>query len=356
MSHVMLLVGTRKGLFIFESRDGRKSWSQRGPFCENWPIMHATWDPKTRAIIAGGGNAWFGPAVWKSTDMGETWTHSSQGLSYPEGEDGTVAVWSLARAGDALYAGVEPAGLFRSLDDGESWSEVAALRAHPTREFWMPGGGGLILHRVLPDAADPSHLMITISAGGAYATEDGGETWEPRNKGVLMSFLPEESQDQPAGQCVHRVVRDAAGTLFQQHHGGLYRSDDDGQHWTSIAEGLPSDFGFAMVAHPHRAGTVFVVPLESDHARYVPGGKAAIWRTKDGGASWEEVRAGFSDEPMFLNVLRGALTADTLDPAGIYFGSATGQLFASTDDGNTWQQIPGLLPVISSVEAAVIEE
>jgi len=356
MSHVMLLVGTRKGLFILDSTDDRQTWTQRGPFCENWPIMHAAWDPEARAIVAGGGNAWFGPAVWKSTDMGETWTHSSQGMAYPEGDEGIVSVWSLARGADALYAGVEPAGLFRSKDDGETWSEVTGLRAHPTRADWMPGGGGLILHRVIPDPADPAKMMITISAAGAYATEDGGATWEPRNKGVLMSFAPEETVEAEVGQCVHRIVRDAAGTLFQQHHGGVYRSDDEGRHWSSIADGLPSDFGFAMTAHPRNPGTVFAIPLQSDSARYVPGGKAAIWRTKDGGASWQEVTAGFPDEPMYLNVLRGALTNDTLTPAGIYFGSATGQLFASSDDGDSWRQIPGLLPVISSVEAVVLEE
>ena len=188
---VLILVGTKKGAFVLESDAARKSWELRGPYCETWPMNHVTADPATGTIFAGGGSEWFGPAVWKSSDLGSTWTHSSMGLAYPEGETPIKAVWSLAKSGGSLYAGVDPAGLFRSDDGGETWSHLAGLRNHPSRPHWNPGGAGLILHSLLPHPDDAKRLWIGISAAGVFHTADGGETWETRNRGTRADFMPE---------------------------------------------------------------------------------------------------------------------------------------------------------------------
>jgi photosystem II stability/assembly factor-like uncharacterized protein len=317
--------------------------------------MHVTWDPAQRAILAAGGNAWYGPAVWKSTDLGASWTHSSAGLTYAEGEEPVVSAWSIAPAGGTLWAGVEPAGLFKSTDGGETWTHVESLRAHPTRAAWGPGGGGLILHVMVPDPANAQRAWLAISSGGAYATEDGGATWEPRNRGIRIDFMPEDQRDVPAGHCVHGIALAADGkTLYAQNHGGVFRSDDGAQSWNDISAGLPSDFGFPIAAHPRDARTAYVVPLQED-GRFMPGGRGAVWRTQDGGVTWSPLTNGLPPQNAFLGVLRRALVTDRLNPAGIYFGTTSGQLFASNDEGEHWHQAASMLPAITSVEAVAIE-
>ena len=272
---VLVLVGSKKGAFILESDAARRTWSLRGPFCETWPMNHVIADPASGAIYAGGGNAWFGPAVWKSTDLGASWTHSSDGLAYPAGEDPIKSVWSLARRAGRLYAGVEPAGLFCSDDGGESWEHVAGLRNHPSRPQWQPGGAGLILHSLVPHPQDENQIWVGISSAGVFHTEDGGQTWAPRNSGTRCDFLPEGQRYPEFGQCVHCLVM-APGRpdlLYQQNHCGMYRSEDGGQHWESIEAGLPSSFGFPAAAHPRDPSTLFLLPLNGDIAgRYVPDG------------------------------------------------------------------------------------
>jgi photosystem II stability/assembly factor-like uncharacterized protein len=358
MAKVLILLGTRKGAFILEGGADRRSWALRGPLCETWPLNHVKADPATGTIYAGGGSEWFGPAVWKSTDLGRSWTHSSEGLAYEAGEPPIKSVWSVAPGNGPLYAGVEPAGLFRSDDAGQSWRHVAGLRDHPSRAGWQPGGGGLILHSLVPNPEDGQEIWVGISTAGVFHTGDGGITWEPRNQGTRCDFLPEGQRYPEFGQCVHCLVM-APGTesrLYQQNHCGMYRSEDGGRTWDSIEAGLPSSFGFAAAAHPRDPSTLYLLPLNGDSiGRYVPDGKAAVWRTRDGGDSWEGLRQGLPQDGCFFGVLRRAMATDRLDPAGIYFGTNTGALYGSADEGDSWTCIAQHLPPICSVETLVVE-
>ncbi len=355
---VLVLVGTKKGAFILESDAARRSWALRGPFCATWPISHVIADPASGTIYAGGGNEWFGPAVWKSTDLGATWSHSSEGLAYAAGEQPIKAVWSLASDRDRLYAGVEPAGLFESRDRGQSWRHIEGLRNHPSRPQWQPGGGGLILHTIVPHPNDKNQIWVAISSAGAFYSADGGQSWQPRNKGTRCDFLPEGQRYPEFGQCVHNLAM-APGMpdrLYQQNHCGMYRSDDGGLNWTSIEAGLPSSFGFPAAVHPRDPATLYLVPLNGDSTgRFVPEGKAAVWRTCDAGATWTALREGLPQANAFFGVLRQAMTTDRLESAGVYFGTNSGHLYASRDEGESWTCIAEHLPTISSVETLAID-
>jgi photosystem II stability/assembly factor-like uncharacterized protein len=352
---VVLLVGTRKGAFLLDGDPARRDWQVRGPLCEGWPLHDLSIEPGTGAILAGGGNNWYGPAVWRSDDLGETWSHSSEGLTY--GDDGpkVTTVWNVTAGKDAIYAGVEPAGLFKSTDGGATWQHVEGLRQHPTTPDWQPGNGGLCLHSIVPHPTDADRLWVGISAVGAFETIDGGKTWETRNKGVRADFYPDKYPE--FGQCVHKLVMAADGGehLYQQNHCGVYRSADGGRQWEEITPGLPSQFGFPMGAHPRDPKTIWTIPLNGDdRGRYMPDASAAVWRTHDGGDTWLRSGDGLPQENAYLGVLREAMAVDRLDPVGVYFGTSTGQLYASTDEGVSWSLVADNLPAIWSVEAALV--
>lgn len=353
--HCAILLGTPKGAFILDGDAGRRDWRLRGPLCDGWPVHDISVDPDSGALLAGAGNPWYGPAVWRSDDLGRTWTHSSEGLTY--GDDGpqVKTVWNVTAAHGTIYAGVEPAGLFRSRDGGRTWEHVAGLRNHPSRPAWQPGNGGLILHTIVPHREDPDRLWVAASAVGAFETRDGGATWETRNRGVRVEFGPERFPD--FGQCVHKMVMAADGGehLYQQNHNGVYRTTDGGLQWHEITAGLPSDFGFVMAAHPRDPLTAWTIPLNAaDRGRYMPDASAAVWRTHDGGDSWIRAGDGLPQRDAFLGVLREAMAVDALDPVGVYFGTSTGQVYGSADEGRTWSLLADHLPPIWSVEAAVV--
>ena len=357
MTRSLLLVGTSKGAFILDDGGGgRTSWSIRGPLCEGWPIHDLQWDPATRSIYAGGGSVWYGPAVFRSDDLGETWTHSSEGLTY--GDDGPKipTVWNVTPAHGSIFAGVEPAGLFRSADGGANWSHVAGLREHPSRPGWQPGAGGLICHTIVPHPTDAERMWVAISAVGTFATEDGGTSWEARNRGVVACFAPDPHPE--TGQCVHKLVM-AAGQpdrFYQQNHCGVYRSTDGGRQWQDISAGLVSEFGFVFGAHPRDPATGWVIPLSHpEEGRYAPGGSLGVWRTSDSGDSWQRHGDGLPQENAFVGVFREALAVDRLDPVGVFFGTSTGQLYGSTDAGETWSVVAENLPPIWGVEAVALD-
>lgn len=351
---VLLLVGTKKGLFLAESSAERRKWQVRGPFCDAWPVNHAAYDPHSGAIFAAGLNAWYGPAVWKSTDLGATWSHSSEGLTYGEGAEPVTAVWLIRPAGDVIYAGVEPAGLFKSRDGGVTWEHVSGLRDHATRTHWQPGGGGLMVHTMEVDPRDPNHLYVGISVAGVFESLDGGVTWEPRNEGIVFDFPAEVPG---ISNCAHHFELDRVDpdVIFQQSHAGMYVSKDRGANWVNVGNGLPSSFGFPAVSHPHRAGTYYIAPLNGDQVgRYMPEAATAIYKTDDYGESWRALRKGLPQEGAYFGILRQAMAADTLEPAGIYAGTSTGHLFASADEGESWSEVASYFPTISSIATAVI--
>lgn len=361
-ARLLVLLGTRKGAFILEADPARRAdpgaWTLRGPFCAAWPINHLAHDPASGALLGAAGSPWFGPAVWRSDDLGATWSHASEGLTYGEGEPAVKAGWHITPAHGVIWLGTEPAGLFRSTDGGRSWSHVEGLRAHPSRATWMEGAGGLICHTILAHPTDPQRAWVAISAAGCFATEDGGATWQARNRGVAADFLPDP--DPETGHCVHKMVMaaDDPERLYQQNHCGVYRSDDAGRRWERLDDAgrLPSEFGFPIVAHPRDRDTVFTIPLNGpEQGRYVPDARMAVWTTRDAGASWQDLRAGLPQAHAYLGVLRDAMANDTLDPFGLYAGTGNGQLYASPDEGRSWARIADSLPAILSVETALVD-
>jgi photosystem II stability/assembly factor-like uncharacterized protein len=355
---VALLVGTRKGLFVLDGDTDRKAWDVRGPLCDGWPIHDAIYDSSAGAIFAGGGSNWYGPAVWRSDDLGETWSHSSEGITYGDDAEKVVTIWSLATGpGGTMYAGVEPAGLFRSGDGGSTWTHVEGLTKHPSRPEWQPGNGGLILHSIVPSRDDAGRVWVGISSVGAFETSDGGKNWSTRNKGVRAGFMPEGQQYPDFGQCVHKLVMAADGGehLYQQNHCGVYRSTDGGKQWEEITPGLPTEFGFPMGAHPRDPKTVWTIPMtEPDAGRFMIDGHAAVYRTSDGGETWRKATDGLPQENAYISVLREAMAVDSLEPVGVYFGTSTGQLYGSRDEGKSWSIVADNLPAIWSVEAAIV--
>jgi tRNA A-37 threonylcarbamoyl transferase component Bud32 len=358
---VLLLVGTTKGAFILRSNCQRSRWDVMGPAFHGHAIYSMAYDARQ-----GGHRLWastcafWGTFLRCSDDFGKKWTNPLQAnVKFPE-DCGTSLknIWQVCPGRDnepeTLYCGVEPAALFVSHDSGDSWSLVRGLFDHPHRPRWVPGNGGLALHTILLDPANHQRMYIAISSGGVYRTDDGGTTWQARNRGIRVTFQP--NKDPEFGQCVHKMVLHPARPerIFLQHHWGVYRSDNHADSWQSISNGLPSDFGFAMVMHPCDPDCVYIVPVESDEFRCTPDGRLRVYRTRDAGASWEPLTRGLPQKGAYETVLRDALITDRLDPAGIYFGTRRGELFGSTDDGKSWKTIVSGFPPIVCVKAAVI--
>ena len=359
---VLLLVGTMKGAFVVRSDAERREWRVDGPHFRGETVYSLAFDQRggRQRMLAGTQSFHWGSVVRASDDFGATWSAPErQNVRFPEDSGLAVAnVWQL-RPGresepDVLYAGVEPAALFESRDAGETWSAVDGLLRHEHRPRWVPGGGGLCLHTIVLDAADPRRMGVAISTAGFYRTDDGGRSWQPRNAGVRAQFLPDKYPE--FGQCVHKVVNHPSRPerLFLQNHWGLYRSDDWGDSWHDVANGVPSDFGFAMEVHPHDPDTVYIVPLESDEFRVVPEARLRVYRTRDAGESWHALEGGLPQEGAYETVLRDALAADSHDPAGIYFGTRGGKLWGSADAGESWSGIADALPPIVCVKAATV--
>jgi len=356
MATHILLVGTRKGCFVLES-DDRSEWSMRGPYCDGWPIYHAVHDAESGTIFAAAASEWHGSGVWRSGDLGESWQLSSEGLSY-EGTDQTLSkVSGLTAAHGRLLAGVENAGVFQSRDGGATFSLLSTLEGQPGRPDWNDPGqqppGHLGLPAVLPHPTEPEHFWAVVQGIGIFETVDDGESWTPRNKGLRADWPRPHDE---VGFCVHKLVMSPVDTnrMYQQNHCGMHRSDDGGLSWSEITEGLPTDFGFAAATHPHDRDTFYVIPLDPGHGRVMPDGHAAVWRTRDAGSSWQRLDNGLPTRDAHLGVLREGMAIDGDDVPGLYFGTSTGQLFASADEGDTWNEIASYLPAISSVEVAVV--
>ena len=358
MTQVVLMVGTRKGLFVLESDTGRRDWSLRGPFCDGWPVYNAAYDDRSGTIFAAAASEWHGSGIWRSSDLGGTWQLSSEGLGYGEGADLKMSkVAGLMAAHGRVVVGAEAAGLFESRDGGQTWSLMSTLDDQPGRDAWNkpenqpPGHLGMA--GLLPDPDDADRFWAIVQGFGIFETTDNGGSWTPRNRGLRAAWPLENPE---VGYCVHKLVMSPADhdRLYQQNHCGMHRSDDGGRSWTEITEGLPCDFGFAAAAHPHDRESFYVIPLDPGHGRCMPGGHASVWRTSDAGSTWRRLHAGLPQENAYLGVLREGMAIDALDSPGLYFGTSTGQVFASADEGESWSEIASYLPGIASVEVAVI--
>jgi len=377
-SKIHLLVGTTKGAFILTSSD-RSSWTVSGPHCGGWGINHMAGDPESGMLWAGGGGDWFGAGVWRSSDGGATWelTKLSSGqmdqwaandpdfaamigwtdTPAPFGEE-LHSVWSLHHAHGALWAGAKPGTLLKSTDGGVIWEKNDALANFEGRENWNPGAAGLTLHTIVTAPEDPAKIWLGISAAGVFASEEGGQSWERRNRLSNAEACgdhhhPAAPRDGETGHCVHNIVR-APGSdlLYQQNHHGVWRSNDGGRHWDDITQGLPSTFGFPIAVDPNDPQVIWTLPLNGDSAgRYPPEAKAAVWASRNGGETWSAQRTGLPQENCFFTVLRQAMTTDRRPQAGVYFGTNSGSVFASADGGENWNEVARHLPTVLSVEA-----
>jgi photosystem II stability/assembly factor-like uncharacterized protein len=365
---VILSIGTKKGLFVAESAKTRRGFVLRGPFGEGVSVYSSLIDTRsTPRIYASSCNPFFGMKLLVSTNMGKSFKETKSAPTFAADDGRTLAnIWSIepGKGKKELWCGVEPASLFHSTDGGDSWEMVSGISNHDHARKWQPGNGGLCLHTIVRDG-DRMHLGI--STGGHYVSEDGGKTFEASNNGVGAGFSPDPYPE--FGQCVHKIAThpDAPGRLYMQNHGGwaewhgpggprpgigVLRSDDYGKSWYSIAEGLPSDFGFPIVVHPHDPDIVYVLPLEG-MTRTCPGHSPAVWRSKNGGKSWQKLAKGFPKKDSFFTVLRDGMTVDNLKTPALYFGTTTGQLWMGRDGGEEWSCVFDSLPPINCVKVGV---
>jgi photosystem II stability/assembly factor-like uncharacterized protein len=370
MSGVRVLVGTRKGAFVLTADGKRQQWKVSGPHFAGWEIYHlkgSAADPDR--VYASQSSGWFGQVIQRSNDGGTTWEAVGNEFAYDgvpgthQWYDGTQHPWAFARVWhlepsltdpDTVYAGVEDAALFRSADGGRTWQELSGLRRHPSGCNWQPGAGGMCLHTILLDPSDPARIFIAISAAGAFRSDDAGKTWRPVNRGLRSQGIPDA--DAEVGHCVHRIAmhQSRPGVLFMQKHWDVMRSDDGGESWREVSGNLPSDFGFPIDVHAHEPDTIYVVPIKSDSEHYPPDGKLRVYRSRAGGNEWEALTKGLPQSDCYVNVLRDAMAVDSLDSCGVYFGTTGGQVYASSDAGNSWAPIVRDLPAVLSVEVQTL--
>ena len=358
---VVLSIGTKKGVFTAETARSRGRFSLRGPFGPGVSVYASLVDTRgAPRLYASSCNAFFGMKVLRSTDLGKTFKETKSAPAFAKDDGRAVAnIWAL-EAGPGkkeLWAGVEPAALFHSDDAGDSWEKVSGITDHEHSRKWRPGNGGLCLHTILRDG---KRMHLGISTGGHYLSEDGGTSFAASNEGIGAAWSPVSYPE--FGQCVHKIVRhkDAPGRLYMQNHGGdpnlpgigVLRSDDHGRTWRSIAKGLPSDFGFPIVVHPHDPDTIYVVPLEGT-TRTCPGGSPGVWRSEDGGGSWKKLARGLPKKESYFTVLRDAMTIYDLQSPALYFGTTTGQLWIGRDGGERWECLFDSLPPINCVKTGL---
>ena len=370
MSKVRLLVGTHKGAFVMTSDGKREKWEISGPHFAGWEIYHVKGSPvNPNRLYASQTSGWFGQVMQRSDDGGKTWEPVGNKFEYDgvpgthQWYDGTPHPWEFKRVwhiepsltdAEVVYAGVEDAGLFRSADGGQNWEELSGLRKHGSGPHWQPGAGGMCLHTIILDPSDPERIYIAISAAGAFRTDDGGKSWRPINRGLRSEFIPDP--DAEVGHCVHHVAMHPSrpNTLFMQKHWDVMRSDNAGDLWTEVSGNLPTDFGFVIDVHAHEPETVFVVPIKSDREHYPLDGKLQVFRSKSGGNEWEALTKGLPQKDCYVNVLRDAMSVDSLDKCGVYFGTTGGQVYGSSDAGDSWTAIARDLPAVLSVEAQTL--
>ena len=371
MSGIRLLVGTHKGAFILTSDGKRQKWEVSEPLFTGWEVYHVKGSPADPdRLYASQTRGWFGQLIQRSDDGGKTWTPVGNEFAY-QGEpgahlwyDGASRPFKFTRAWhlepslterDTVYAGVEDAALFKSTDGGQTWKELAALRQHETAPKWAPGAGGMCLHTIIQDTADPQRLFIAISAAGVFRTDDGGKSWNPMNHGLRSNFLPNPAAE--VGHCVHRLAMHPSrpGVLYMQKHWDVMRTDDGGESWHEISGNLPSDFGFPIEVHAHEPETVYVIPITSDSDHIPPEGKLRVYRSRSGGDEWEPLTRGLPQRDCYVNVLRDAMAVDSLDPCGVYFGTTGGQIYVSADAGDSWNPIVENLPAVFSVEVQTLQ-
>ena len=344
---VRLAVGTMKGAFVLESGD-RKTWTFQGPIFKGWVVSAFGRAPGGDYLLATG-SSWYVAAIHRSKDLAE-WQQIVDGPAYAGDQDRKLTkVWRMITSKDAIFAGVEEAGLFRSTDLGETWDPFEGLNEHPTRPGWYPGAGGLCAHAIVTDPAS-GRLWCGISAVGVFRSPDGGAGWSPINDGVPKT---QEVEDHPSiGYCVHALVGDPKDPdrIWRQDHQGVFRTEDGGETWNRIENGLPAGFGFAM-ALDQPSGALFVIPMESDEYRLPVGGELRVYRSTDGGDSWQISGTGLPESPTYAGVLRGAISSD--GEGGIYFGTTSGTLHYTTDVGETWHTLPQLLPRVLAVQVFI---
>jgi hypothetical protein len=351
---VLIMVGTRKGLFLFHSKD-RRHWKMTGPFLKGKDINHAMYDRRTGRLFATSNDAWFGSEIVWSENLGKTWASAKKNPAFSAASGLKLdRIWHLepghSSEPDVIYAGVAPASLFRSEDRGVTWKEISSLSQHPTRSRWHPGAGGLCLHSIVVDPSNAKRLFVGISAVGVFRSEDEGKTWETANRGTRAEFMPNKYPE--FGQCVHKLLMSSDGNLFQQNHCGMYRSENGGRKWVEITRGLPSDFGFPLGIHPHKPSTIFVIPLQGAEFRCPPKGELKVYRSRNGGKTWQGSSRGLPGKQAFCSVFREGMAVDDLAKPGVYFGTSSGSVFFSLDEGSSWKAVAENLPTIVSVEVA----